>query len=91
MYFSYTREQVIAYTLPGNEQDAWKMVAVIANATKKPFEVELETWSYLELPETWYVMANEKQAGLIPLKQIHGNRIEVPAKSVYVLAALKES
>lgn len=90
MYFSYTKEQVIAYTLPGNEEDDWKMAAVIVNASKKPFEVELETWSYLDMPESWLLMANEESAGLTPLKELKGNRIEVPAKTVYILAAPKE-
>lgn len=89
MYFSYTKEQVVAYTLAGNPEDEWKMVAVIANAGRKPYEVELETWSYIEMPETWYVMANGEQAGLVPLKEIKDSKIEVPARSVMILAAPK--
>ena len=76
---NFKEDNVVAYTINGkNVKDEWDNIAVIYNANEKEVEVTLP-FKY------WDIVVNENNAGGKTLGEVKGNKVEVPAKSVYVL------
>ena len=80
-------ENLIAYTIfnEAATNGDWQQLAVIVNRTKEPQKVKLR--SIATLPETWSIVADNKQAGITPLGTLAGNKITVPGRSLLILAA----
>ena len=76
---NFKEDNVVAYTINGkNVKDEWDNIAVIYNANGKEVEVTLHSTD-------WNIVVNENNAGVKTLGEVNGNKVEVPAKSVYVL------
>ena len=80
-------ENLIAYTIfnEAATNGDWQQLAVIVNRTKEPQKVKLR--SIATLPETWSIVADNKQAGTTPLGTLAGNKITISGRSLLILAA----
>ncbi len=89
IYFSIGHHRAIAYTLPLSEDDDRSLLAVLINASHEEKEVELETWSTIDLPPYWEILID--MDGLVRgcKKIVRGNRITIPPKTVWVLGSPK--
>lgn len=84
--FSKTENpNVLAYTIPNlvNHQ-GWTQLAVIVNSSETSEEVQLE--STLDLPDTWYCLADNQGASATPRYQVDTKGLIVPAQSSFILA-----
>ncbi|MBQ7064461.1 MAG: type I pullulanase [Firmicutes bacterium] len=85
MVFVQDIHQMVAFTVPGTDEDAWSMIAVILNALEREQEVRLVSWCDHPLPDEWDILVNHQSAGTESLGTIRGNVIRVPAHSALVL------
>ena len=90
MVFSRISEpQMIAFTLPGEAEDPWRMAAVILNASDETRAVALASWEDEPLPKQWDVVADAQHAGVTALRTIENDHITVGSRSILVLADVR--
>jgi pullulanase len=69
----------VIYTINGDAlSDTWKKIVVIFNGGSGEIEVDL-------LDDEYFVVVNEKEAGVEKLSEVVGSKIKVPANSAYIL------
>ena len=80
---------MIAFTLPGEAEDPWRMAAVILNASNETRAVALASWEDEPLPKQWDVVADAQRAGVTALRRIENGHITVGPRSILVLADVR--
>ena len=85
MVFSHGGPQVVAFTLPGERGDSWRMAAVLLNASDQIAQARLSAWEDTPLPSRWCVKADAERAGLETLWTVEGNCIFIQPRSALIL------
>ena len=80
--FVKSQDNVVAYTLPLSHGET---LAVCFNAGSEDCEIEFD-----EDVRRWQVLADERNAGLNPLYEIEGNRLNVRLRGVLIAKSVKE-
>ncbi len=91
IYFSIGHHRAVAYTLPTLPGDPRRLLAVLINASHEAKDVELETWSTIEMPRQWEVLLDMDGLAQGPKRFVPANHIIIPPKTVWVLGAEKEN
>lgn len=83
--FSNLPENVLAYTIPNliEENPKWRMMAVVVNTKSAPVHLTLKAKQ--ELPKTWTILANGKNAGLTPLGSLEGSTLIINPKEALIM------
>ena len=69
---------MVGYTITDADQEPWQQIVVIFNANQVPKTIALPG-------DSWVVVVNKDQAGVLPVETINVPYVTVPALAAYVL------
>jgi len=74
--------QTISLTIKNDQDDEWKMLAVIVNNCDQPCQVQIK--SQFDLPDSWYILADGEKASTDAI-DVFNPETMIPARTAIVL------